>query len=78
MTYQIKTPLLKTVSTGLLGVFKAACTGEADVKQGQLAVSAGGQIRRSVETDLRLRLNAKRLEEIENVTPPTATAVAAR
>lgn len=65
MTYQIKTPILGSIANGTLKVFNDAVAGAADIKQGQLAVSAGSSIRRAVETDLRIRLSSAKLAQAE-------------
>ncbi|HBF32694.1 hypothetical protein [Rhizobium sp.] len=65
MTYEIKTPILKTIADGTLGVFNEAINGKADIKQGDLAVRAATSIRRAVEIDLRVRLAAPKLTSAE-------------
>lgn len=64
--HEIKTPILKTVEIGLMSVFSEAVNGTADVKQGNIAVSTGREVRRGYETDLKMRLAKARLEEIES------------
>lgn len=65
MAYEIKTPILKMVADGTLTIFHSAVAGAADVAQGTLAVNTGNSIRRSVEADLKVRLAAPKLTEIE-------------
>lgn len=65
MPYEVKTSVLKTVADGTLAVFNSAVAGVADLKQGHLAVSAGSAVRRTVETDLKVRLSTKKLSELE-------------
>ena len=65
MTYHIQTPVLQSVSTGLMGVFDEAINGKADIKQGNLAVAAGSNIRRAIDTDLKVRLAQPKLDKIE-------------
>lgn len=64
--YEIRTPILKTIADGALSVFNQALAGNADVKQGNLAMTAATNMRRSVETDLKVRLAAPKLKKIES------------
>lgn len=65
--YEIRTPILKTIAEGALSVFNQALAGNADVRQGNLAMTAATNVRRGVETDLKVRLAAPKLEKIEGV-----------
>lgn len=65
MQHDIKTPLLKEVSDGLMTVFRDALAGRADHKDGALVVRAGGEVTRVVEVDLKKRLVAPKLAKIE-------------
>ncbi len=65
MTHKIRTPILKSVAVGLMGVFDLAIKGAADIRQGNLAVAAGSNVRRAVDTDLRVRLARPALDDIE-------------
>lgn len=65
MAYEIKTPILKTIADGSLAIFNQALAGNADVKQGNLAMAAASNVRRGVETDLKIRLAAPKLAAVE-------------
>lgn len=67
MAYEVKTPILKEVTDGLMGVFKDALAGRADKEQGTMAINAGSKITRGVEVDIKARLAAPKIAKIEAV-----------
>ena len=77
MAYEVKTPILKKVTDGLMGVFEDALAGRADREQGTMAINAGAKITRGVEVDIKARLAAPKIARIEAVDQQAAHLPAA-
>lgn len=65
MTYQIKTPILATSANALLGVIAGVQTKTMDIDQAKTITAAAAKIPQHVSIDLKARLAAPALAEIE-------------
>lgn len=64
-TFEVQTPVLKTVVDGCLSIFTKAVSGQADVRQAAVASTHAMRITKGVEVDLRVRLAKERLAKLE-------------
>jgi len=67
MTHQIKTPILNTSARALLNVLTGVQSKTMDLAEASILTSAAGKIPHHVTADLKVRLAAPRLLEIEAV-----------
>lgn len=80
MSFQVQTPILRTVTDKLLNVMDGVENEEIDVAKANTIIKAGAGIRNAVETDLKVRLAAPKLTKIEaiDVSPRPAEQIEAQ
>lgn len=65
MQHEVKTPPLKEVVDGSLAFFREARNGSANIQQAKVGATFAQRVISSVSTDVKVRLAAPKLKEIE-------------
>lgn len=68
MSYEIATPILKTSAQALLNVITGVQANNMEIAQAKAITTAASKIPQHVSMDLKVRMSAPRLAEIEQQT----------